>query len=346
VKYSRALTNVAVAGFCLAMSILSAGAQRMPAAGDPASVAVTLPPQTSEGGYTGEARCQSCHKAELTEFHKTTHAHVTRGTQAMNCETCHGPGQAHADAQEAAHGDDAASAAANRLIFAFHGTAQEDAGRCLVCHITARGQQSFAHSQHVAVGVSCQTCHATHLVAPAESAVPPSTQARFFAVPQLGAEQRWLRESLLKDSQPGLCFTCHGSVQAKFALPFHHRVPEGAMKCTDCHNAHGTANRASLNAPNWETCAACHVEKRGPFVFEHAAVRVEGCAICHDPHGGAARFMLARRESRFLCLQCHGDSHAAQASVPHGRLSFQTSGDCTRCHATIHGSNFDPNFLH
>ena len=57
--------------------------------------------------------------------------------------------------------------------------------------------------------------------------------------------------------------------------------------------------------------------------------------------------MLNRRESRFLCLQCHGDSHSdqEQTNVPHSRLGFQTRGDCTRCHVAIHGSNFNQSFL-
>ncbi len=46
-----------------------------------------------------------------------------------------------------------------------------------------------------------------------------------------------------------LCFSCHGTVQAEFALPVHHRVPEGLIKCTDCHNPHGSLNRVSLTQP-------------------------------------------------------------------------------------------------
>ncbi len=116
------------------------------------------------------------------------------------------------------------------------------------------------------------------------------------------------------------------------------------MKCTDCHSPHGTSNRATLRQSGWETCVQCHVEKRGPFVFEHSAVKVEGCTICHTPHGSVNRMLLARREERFLCLQCHVDPFAV--NVPHGRLGFQTRGECVRCHANIHGSNFDANFLH
>jgi DmsE family decaheme c-type cytochrome len=115
------------------------------------------------------------------------------------------------------------------------------------------------------------------------------------------------------------------------------------MRCTDCHNAHGTFQRPLLKKANWEACVACHTEKRGPFVFEHAAVKVEGCAICHTPHGSVTRNLLTRREDRFTCLECHVDPHAV--NVPHGRLGFQTRGECVRCHATIHGSNVSPFFI-
>ena len=62
-----------------------------------------------------------------------------------------------------------------------------------------------------------------------------------------------------------------------------------------------------------------------------------------SPHGTVEPHLLLRTEGRFLCLQCHVDPQAA--NVPHGRLGFQTLGDCTRCHATIHGSNMNEYFL-
>src|ERR1041385_6593282 len=102
---------------------------------------------------------------------------------------------------------------------------------------------------------------------------------------------RWLNNSLLKQAQPELCGHCHGNIAAQFTLPTHRRVPEGAMKCTDCHNTHGTSNRATLRQTGWETCTQCHVEKRGPFVFEHSAVKVEGCTACHTPHGSVNRML-------------------------------------------------------
>jgi DmsE family decaheme c-type cytochrome len=139
-------------------------------------------------------------------------------------------------------------------------------------------------------------------------------------------------------------------VAAQFALPVHHRVPEGLMKCSDCHNAHGTANRSNLRQAGSETCTNCHMEKHGPFVYEHSAIKENGCVTCHTPHGSSNRMLLIRREGRQLCMGCHVNLNAnggpnGQAGTPHGRKSFQTSGECVRCHVAIHGSNFDPTLL-
>jgi DmsE family decaheme c-type cytochrome len=146
---------------------------------------------------------------------------------------------------------------------------------------------------------------------------------------------------LLKKKQPDLCFSCHQTIQALFSLPSHHRVPEGQIKCTDCHDTHGTMNRPLLRKANFEVCVGCHVEKRGPYVYEHPAAKVEGYTACHSPHGTVERHLLLRREGRFLCLQCHVNPQAV--NVPHSRLSFQTRGECVRCHAVIHGSNISCN---
>ena len=342
------LIGAASAGLTLAVASTVLFAQRQPSAVRPGTVTARLNPQLASEGYIGEDRCRACHRAEVIQFDKTSHARTVEGDRHMDCETCHGPGKAHTEAEEAAHGEEKATAEANRLIFAFRGKSEDNVARCLTCHITSQGQEAFTHSRHAGTAVGCQVCHATHLVEairPSGPPPPPLAQAQFFDVPQLNADRRWLRESLTKDSQPQLCYGCHGGPRTQFELPFHHGVPEGAMKCTDCHNAHGTQNRASLNAPGWETCTSCHVDKHGPFLFEHAPVRVEGCGICHTPHGATSRFLLARRESRFLCLQCHGDTHSDQIGVPHSRLGFQTRGDCTRCHVAIHGSNFSDVFL-
>ncbi len=42
---------------------------------------------------------------------------------------------------------------------------------------------------------------------------------------------------LLVKAQPELCYTCQQQrKRAQFEMPFHHRVNEGLIQCSDCHN--------------------------------------------------------------------------------------------------------------
>jgi DmsE family decaheme c-type cytochrome len=163
--------------------------------------------------------------------------------------------------------------------------------------------------------------------------------------------------------QRELCYGCHQNVRAQFNLPFKHRVNEGFMQCSDCHNPHGT------DAPTWrmggrpglvkqalpteEACLGCHVSVRGPFVFEHAAVRVDGCESCHAPHGSTNARLLKRPVVFTQCLECHtgqgnfGRQGDGVASTPASHnLANPRYQNCTACHVRIHGSNSSPAFLH
>ena len=51
---------------------------------------------------------------------------------------------------------------------------------------------------------------------------------------------------------------------------------------------------------NEEACLKCHIDKRGPFVYEHAAVRIDGCETCHMPHG-SMNAKLLKRPAVFTC---------------------------------------------
>ena len=145
-------------------------------------------------------------------------------------------------------------------------------------------------------------------------------------------------------------------------MPSKHRVNEGFMECSDCHNPHGSF------APDWrmkdrprmveqvlfneEACLKCHTDKRGPFAFEHAPLRVEGCETCHYPHGSTNTRLLRRPVAFTLCLECHNGADAFGSRNAGIRIQTATHNlldpryqRCTLCHVRIHGSNSDPFFL-
>ena len=167
---------------------------------------------------------------------------------------------------------------------------------------------------------------------------------------------------LLARKQADLCYTCHGNVRAQFEMPVKHRVNEGVMQCSDCHNPHGTfaptwrsgqrPRMVEQSAGNQEVCVRCHTDKRGPFVFEHPPVRVEGCESCHRPHGSMNTRLLTRPIVFAVCLECHNGAgnFGRQGDGIFPQIATHNMFDpkyrnCTTCHVRLHGSNSDPTFL-
>ena len=145
---------------------------------------------------------------------------------------------------------------------------------------------------------------------------------------------------------PSTCFACHTDKKLEFRLPYHHPVLEGKMSCSDCHSAHGMEikpwSATTMNGVN-EACFKCHKDKRGPFVFQHEAMR-EGCTVCHKVHGSIHDKMLIARDIN-LCLRCHMQVLVAgEATVgKHDHTGDWNLGSCwsSGCHMAVHGSNFD-----
>jgi predicted CXXCH cytochrome family protein len=152
---------------------------------------------------------------------------------------------------------------------------------------------------------------------------------------------------------PETCYQCHLDKRGEMSLPHTHPVALGKMSCVDCHDLHqGNAIRGSgaALASATETCLKCHTQQAGPYVYQHGAIREEGCTACHNPHGTVNDKMLVARDGN-LCLRCHlaqdapgfniggyssGGAHAN--SGPGSRLS---EGTCwsAGCHEDVHGSN-------
>ena len=284
----------------------------VPAAATPAPPAfpAQAAPATQAGEYAGTAMCLMCHDEKGPQLAGTPHGHPENPRTPMaaqGCETCHGPGKAHAES-----GDPA-------MIrrFAEDTPPRQASAVCTTCH--NRGTHSqWSGSMHDTRNLSCVTCHSVHS--------PKSETAQ-----------------LKTETEIGTCIQCHKAQALKVQRNTHMPVREGKMTCTSCHNPHGSTNVRMLKVGNWvnESCTSCHSEKRGPYLWEHAAGR-ENCASCHDPHGSNNDRMLVAK-SPMLCQRCHVSSrHPATIydATQVGNASNRVVGrSCVNCHSQIHGSN-------
>lgn len=151
---------------------------------------------------------------------------------------------------------------------------------------------------------------------------------------------------------PESCFQCHLDKRGQFSLPNSHPVLAGHVTCVDCHNVHSgdaiPGTGLSL-ADKDETCTKCHTQQKGPFVYEHGAMR-EGCTACHNPHGSVNQKMLVARDAN-LCLRCHLETPAIAgigqinansvnpAVEDHTTRLMQGACWSAGCHEAVHGSN-------
>jgi DmsE family decaheme c-type cytochrome len=311
-----ALTGVLAAAFSAANAPAHAQGTS-PGASDPkAAAASSSQGAQAPGAYLGSEVCKTCHEDIYNSWEKTPHWKTTLDTRGgpshQGCEACHGPGEAHV-----AGGGDPTKI----FIFKNH-SAKEIDDRCLACHAGGTEHMNAINSVHTQNGVSCTSCHSPH--------------------------HATTKEYLLVKSQPELCYGCHVSQRAQFAMPFHHRVNEGLVQCSDCHNPHGTVGPKQIRTSSTQdaVCFKCHTDKQGPFVYEHAPVKVDGCQSCHIPHGGANAHMLRVSNVNLLCLQCHTTSSFSPApGAPsfHNQATFFQA--CTLCHVAIHGSNFSSTYF-
>jgi DmsE family decaheme c-type cytochrome len=257
-------------------------------------------------GAAEPSTCYKCHK-EQAELERVASPHQIKGANGFLCVTCHNP-----------HDN-------------IHMETRMD--RCLTCHNKWAPTMAWHSSIHYQSGVACADCHNPH---------PCSKVPEVVGIQHSHIDQP--KRLPMSVDEPLVCYRCHPKIEALFALPQHHPVPERKMVCSSCHDAHGQAEANLKEELVNLVCYKCHADKQGPFLFEHPPV-TENCAICHNPHGSMDQGMV-RQPIPFLCLRCHSghhgdDSNLVDTSVPGRARAFQRGlyMNCTQCHSQIHGTD-------
>ncbi len=196
-----------------------------------AGAATTAGTAKPEQAYSrrGADTCIACHEDQaLMTIFRTPHGAPNDprspfGAGQLQCESCHGPSDAHARGRGKDRPDSIDFGRGAKT------PVKVQNAMCLQCHQGTANH--WAPSQHAGAELSCADCHDSHaLHDPMKKAV----------------------------SQNETCTNCHKSQHTQGAMPFRHPLAEGKMACTSCHAPHGSTNPGMLKARGPFLCQTCH----------------------------------------------------------------------------------------
>lgn len=218
---------------------------------------VVPPSSIAKAEFVGMDTCAMCHEKITKSFKRSEHARIvvarSKGKEGQACETCHGPGSLHADAQGLAEK---------------HATIinpKKNSETCYQCHLDKRGDFSLQYHHPVPEGkMGCVDCHDPH----GEDGVKPGTLASIHGKNET-------------------CFKCHKDQAGPFVYE-HEALREG---CASCHAVHGSINDKMLIQRDANLCLKCHFQANFPFIgdYNHNTNIPQGpcwSGGCHTaPHG-------------------------------------------------------------
>ena len=270
----------------------------------------------------GADTCLKCHDEDneypVLPIFRTGHGETGDSQSPMailQCETCHGP--------VGEHGRRVRDGEVRPPIRAFGKNAwtplAEQNAVCLRCHDDTP-RINWHGGIHETEGVGCADCHQSH------SRRDPMSVAA---------------------NQIDRCSSCHLKQKAEFYRRSSHPLRFEQLRCSDCHNAHGTFGDKLIKTEGKnDLCLRCHAEKRGPMLWPHAPV-IEDCTLCHYAHGSIQSALLKKRPP-LLCQQCHSSAGHPSALYSGDGLAggsnssqrkFLLGKGCLNCHSQVHGSN-------
>lgn len=302
---------------------------------DPAALTAPFP---RRGEYVGKPACVECHRAEARGIEGGAHRAVVSSPALQGCETCHGPGHAHATDP-----DNEPLAITLPPFLDGHGQAR----LCGRCH----GPEVEGHrgdlAGYLASGKGCTECHEVH------SAMPGVVHA---------GVRYATRTACDAGNEPvggASCAGCHPRLEASLAVSAHASlsVTHGEGRCEACHGEGESHARTKgvvrlITRPDRArdgvaTCVSCHVEV-DPVTFHWQAGEVpllgEGvsCTTCHQVHGGGVGGGAppveagAPAPTNALCVKCHEPAFAVLRGSMHeslGGLDLPLEVGCGSCHA-------------
>jgi predicted CXXCH cytochrome family protein len=166
------------------------------------------------------------------------------------------------------------------------------------------------------------------------------------------------KASFHENNRSDFCSRCHAELEEEDCIRCHTGLvnhnylhsPTEEGDCTSCHDTEGSPKMIVMEDMRYNSgpCLECHSDLDDELLEAesvHPPVE-EGCLMCHDPHGSANPFLLAKKVID-TCTYCHEDktegNHPVRGHPLEGpkdplRGGYQFS--CASCH-NPHASSED-----
>jgi DmsE family decaheme c-type cytochrome len=283
-------------------------------------------------GYVGTETCLGCHDEVGARMANSVHGRLADyqyPTDVQGCESCHGPGEHHADSEDP-----------TLISVPQAGMGEAANGACLVCHQTGV-TLDWETASHAMGDVACVSCHAIH----SGGLLVESQETLCFSCHQdKKASMSMPSHHPLKEGFMA-CSDCHNVHGDNFTGLMTGETSREL--CLGCHTQH-RGPFLFEHSPVEEDCMICH-DPHGA-VANHLLVQNEPflCLQCHQPHFHTA-LMSAEGEfdipSRMWDTETYGDDVASEGyegwSLESHADSFKQSmlTKCSQCHMSVHGTD-------
>lgn len=301
----------------------------------------------AQGNYMGSDSCLDCHgKAVKEPYEKTPMGHRFTAEpkselEKKNCESCHGPGEKHADKPKV-----------KGLILAFghnnafSGVVQNAA--CLQCHVSDPKRHWESPANFLAEK-RCVDCHITMRPTGLVKAGQKLSPAELAQIQKEFAGQY---------AGDALCQRCHQPLMAgydhtKHAHLLNAQAGRNDLERQGCEACHGPGkvhaysgggkgvggmitfrekDRATVVRNN-EKCLQCHQDDRRDY-WDSAAhgMRNIACTSCHTlMERRSQKGQLSANTQMQVCAQCHQNKRSQMYRNSHMPVR-EGKMDCSTCH--------------
>jgi Cytochrome c7 and related cytochrome c len=220
---------------------------------------------------------------------------------------------------------------------------------CASCHTLINwtvGIGKFNHSDPVAAGATCVSCHdgaPTHAPALGKSSAPAPGHLPTSNTCETCHNTGAWKPAVFDHTTvvPGTCFTCHNGTKATGKTPTHFAT---SNTCDVCHNTTlWKPAKAPFHADTGitGTCLSCHNGTRLPAIPK-SALHIKTTTLCESCHTTAnwlvAKAAVDHTQVQGICSTCHvGTTKTASFNpvTPKGPTHITTSNTCDLCHTTV-----------